>query len=187
MSALDIIIIIIISLFLGRGIWTGFIRQIASVAALVIGFIIAGRFYGESANLVFPFIRNQQAGFFVAYILLFLLSFAVVILTGILIKKVMKISLLGWFDTFLGGVFGLFKGVFVSCLVFMGLALFISGASTFFSNSFFYPYLESSSNFVISIIKDEEIRHGLLPQKPAISSIFSNTIEFGKKIGGEAN
>lgn len=185
MSPLDAITVIILSLFLVRGIWTGFIKQVASIAALIIGFVVAGRFYGESSRLVIPFIDNQQAGFFIAYILLFLVSFAAVIFLGVLLKKVVTLSLLGWFDGLLGGMVGLIKGVFISCLLFMILASFISGGSPFFTKSFFYPYLESTSKLLVATIKDQDLRKGLIPQKPAISNFLSETIELGKKLGGQ--
>lgn len=186
MSILDAVIITTLVIFLARGIWIGFVRQIASIAALIIGFVVAGRFYGESANFVIPFINNQQAGFFIAYIFLFVLTFAVVIMLGVIFKKLMSISLLGWFDRLLGGLLGLAKGSFVSCLIFMGLALFISGTSPIFRQSFFYPYLESGSRIVLSIVKDKELREGLLPKPPAISTFMDNSIELGKKITGQA-
>ncbi|MEW6518895.1 MAG: CvpA family protein [Thermodesulfobacteriota bacterium] len=182
MSILDVVIIITIVIFLARGIWIGFIRQLASIAALIIGFVVAGRFYGESAHFVLPFITNQQAGFFIAYIFLFVVTFGAVILLGNIFKQIMSISLLGWFDRLLGGLLGLAKATFVSCLLFMGLALFISGASPIFRQSFFYPYLESGSTIILSIVKDKELRAKLLPQQPAISTFMDNTIEFGKKI-----
>ncbi len=185
MSTLDAIIIIVLALFLARGIWTGFIKQVASIAALIIGFVIAGRFYGESSRLVIPFIDNQQAGFFIAYTLLFLVSFATVILLGILLKKVATLSLLGWFDRLLGGILGLIKGIFISCLLFMVLAIFISGGSPFFTKSFLYPYLEPASELLVAIIKDQDLRKDLIPQKPAISNFLSDTIELGKKLGGQ--
>jgi len=186
MSILDAVIIITILVFLARGIWIGFARQIASIAALIIGFVVAGRFYGESANFVIPFINNQQAGFFIAYICLFMVAFAAVILLGIILKKIMSISLLGWFDRLLGGLLGLAKGSFVSCLLFMGLALFISGTSPIFRQSLFFPYLETGSRMVLSIVKDKELRDNLLPKQPAISSFMDNTIDFGKKINRHA-
>ena len=186
MSILDAVIIITIVIFLARGIWIGFIRQLASIAALIIGFIVAGRFYGESAVFVLPFINNQQAGFFIAYIALFLVTFLTVILLGFIFKQIMSISLLGWFDKLLGGLLGLTKAMFVSCLIFMGLALFISGASPVFRQSFFYPYLESGSKIILSIVKDKDLRQELLPQQPAISTFMDNTIEFGKQIKRKA-
>ncbi|MBU4263612.1 MAG: CvpA family protein [Proteobacteria bacterium] len=186
MSILDAVIIITIVIFLARGIWIGFVRQIASIAALIIGFVVAGRFYGESANFVIPFINNQQAGFFIAYIFLFVVAFATVILLGFICKKIMSISLLGWFDRLLGALLGLAKGSFVSCLLFMGLALFISGSSPIFCQSFFFPYLENGSKIILSIVKDKELRDNLLPKQPAISSFMDNTIDFGKKIKRQA-
>jgi membrane protein required for colicin V production len=185
-SILDAIIVIVVLLFLSRGIWVGFIKQIASIAALLIGFIVSGRYYGESANLIIPFIDNKQVGFFITYVFLFSLSFFSVIVLGILLKKVITISLLGWFDRFLGGFLGLAKGVFVSCLILMGLSLFISGASPIFRQSYVYPYLENSSRFVLSVIKDKNLRESLLPQNPAISTFLNDTIELGQPINGKA-
>ncbi|MCB2181626.1 MAG: CvpA family protein [Desulfobulbaceae bacterium] len=186
MSILDIIILIVIALFLARGLWAGFVKQIAGLAALIIGFVVAGRFYGQSSSLDIPFIQNPQVGFFASYILIFLVTFFSVICLGMLLKKVVQLSLLGWFDRLLGGILGLAKGSFVSCLLFMGLALFISAANPFFNKSFFYPYLEKSSAFIISVVKDENLRKGLLPQKPAISSFLPQTVKLGKKIGVKA-
>ncbi|MBU0909795.1 MAG: CvpA family protein [Proteobacteria bacterium] len=185
MSILDAVIIITIVIFLTRGIWIGFVRQLASIAALIIGFVVAGRFYGESADFVLPFINNQQAGFFIAYIFLFVVTFAAVILLGFIFRQIMSLSLLGWFDKLLGGLLGLTKAMFVSCLIFMGLALFISGSSPIFRQSFFYPYLESGSKIILSIVKDKDLRGKLLPQQPAISTFMDNTVEFGKKITGK--
>lgn len=187
MSTLDAVVILILAIFLARGIWIGFIRQMASLFALILGFVVAGRYYGQSAHLVTPYIQNKQLGFFVAYILLFLIAFYAVIVLGILLKRVMTVSLLGWFDRVLGAALGVGKGIFVACLVFMGLAIFISGSSPFFNKSFFYPHLDNTSRIIISIIKNNELRNELLPQGPAISPALSRTIELGKELTGNAN
>jgi membrane protein required for colicin V production len=186
MTLLDAGTIIIVMLFLARGIWTGFVRQIASIAALIIGFVVAGRYYGESAYLVIPFIADKETGFFIAYIVLFVLSFFTVILLGLLLKKVMVLSLLGWFDRFLGGLLGLAKGAFVVCLLFMGLTLVVSDASPLLRQSCLYPYLESGSRLMLSVIRNPELRDALLPRKPAISSFVDSTVDLGKKITGQA-
>ncbi|OKY75719.1 MAG: hypothetical protein BM485_08385 [Desulfobulbaceae bacterium DB1] len=186
MSLLDAIVIILLVIFLARGIWTGLVRQIASIAALIIGFVIAGRYYGESAGFVTPFISNQQAGFFVAYLLLFAASFGAVILLGLFLKQVINLSLLGWFDKLLGGVLGLAKAVLLSCLLIMGLALFISGANPFFRNSLCYPYLENSSRMLLALIKDQDLRNNLMPRRPAISTFLQTPVKLGKQDGGNA-
>jgi membrane protein required for colicin V production len=183
MSTLDGIVIIILMVFLIRGIWVGFIRQIASILSLALGFIVAGRHYGDYAHLVSPYISNQQVGFFVTYLVIFLLVFGAVILGGLLLKKVMSISMLGWFDKTLGAFLGAGTGVCLCCLVFMGVGIFISGASPFFTRSVFFPYLDQASQFMLKIVKDSELRSNLLPQQPAISEFFSNTVKPGKAPG----
>jgi membrane protein required for colicin V production len=177
MSSFDAIILIVLLILLARGVWIGFIRQIASILALVLGFVVAGRFYGESAALVIPFVHNQQAGFLIAYSIIFLLVFLAVHLLGLGLKKVMSISLLSWFDRTLGGVFGLAKGIFISSLLFMTMAAFISD-TTIFKDSFFAPFLEQSSEFIIHVIKDKDLRSDFLPRQPAISSILTNSLKF---------
>ncbi len=177
-SSFDAIILIILLILLSRGIWIGFIRQIASIMALILGFIVAGRFYGESADLVIPLIHSRQAGFLIAYCLIFLLVFFAVHLLGLGLKKVMNISLLSWFDRTLGGIFGLAKGIFVSSILFMALVAFMSDTSGIFKNSFLIPYLEQSSQFITNVIKDKNLRHAFQPRQPAISTILTNSLKF---------
>lgn len=183
MSTLDGLVAIILLVFIIRGIWVGFIRQIASILSLVLGFIVAGRYYGEYAHFISPYIHNKQVGFLVSYLVIFIVVFGGVIVSGLVVKKVMSISLLGWFDKVIGALFGVGKGVCVCCLVFMGAATFISGASPFFTRSIFYPYLDDASQVLLRIVKEKDLRTDLLPQQPAISEFFSNTVKPGKAPG----
>ncbi len=178
MSSFDAVILIILLTFLARGIWIGFIRQIASILALVLGFVIAGRFYGESAALVIPYIHNRQLGFLIAYTIIFLLAFFAVHLLGLGLKKVISISLLGWFDRTMGGTFGLAKGVFLSCMMFMVMAAFLADSNYIFKKSFFAPYLEQVSQVIIHVIQDNKLRSNFMPKQPAISDILTNSLKF---------
>lgn len=182
MSTLDALIIGIFVLFLIRGVWIGFVRQVASILALVFGFIVAGRYYGESAHFLTPYISNKQVGFFIAYLVIFLVVFGGIVLCGMILKKVMHIPLLGWFDRIMGAVFGMAKGLAVSCLFFMGLGIFLSAGSPFFAESYAYPYLERGSSILLTLVKNDNLRSELLPKRPAIPSFFLNTLELGKKV-----
>ena len=185
MSTLDGLIIIILTAFIVRGLWVGFVRQLASILSLVLGFIVAGRYYGDYAYLLSPYIKNQQLGFFFTYLILFFIVFCGIILSGFILKKVMSVSLLGWFDKSLGAIFGAGTGACVSCLVFMGIGIFISGSSPFFTRSVLYPYLDQASQVILTIVKDSELREELLPQPPAISEFFSDTVKPGQPPGGD--
>lgn len=186
MSPLDAIALLLLVGFIIRGIWVGFIRQAASLLALVLAFLVAGRFYGESAHIVTPFINNKQVGFLVAYALIFCLVFIATILIGVVCKKIAQVVFHDWFDKTMGGILGAAKGFFLACIAFMAMAIFISGASPIFTKSIFYPYLQKTSFILLSVVKDAEIRKKLLPQQPAISNLFSHTIELGQEIGRQA-
>ena len=114
MTTLDAGIIVITLIFLVRGIMIGFSRQIASIAALGVGFVAAGRYYGHFSRYLSNFISEPQLAFIVTYALVFVVTYVLVILLGILAKKVMQISFLSWFDTLLGGLLGFAKAIFLN-------------------------------------------------------------------------
>lgn len=186
MSPLDAIVLILLAVFIIRGIWVGFIRQVASLLALVAGFLVAGHYYGESNQIITPFIRNEQVGFLVSYAVIFCLVFILTIFIGLAVKKVAQLILLDWFDKSLGGILGAAKGFFLACIVFMILATFISGSSSIFSRSILYPYLQKSSFLLLSAVKNDHIRDRMLPRQPAISNLLSHTIEKGQELGRQA-
>ncbi len=183
MSSLDLLVIVVLTLFVLRGLWVGFVGQMASMLALVLGFVVAGQYYGRSATLVTPFISNPQLGFLVAYALLFAVVFFATIFVGLSLRKVVQISMLGWFDRGMGGVLGASKGLFLSCMVFMTMAIFIAGDSAIFTKSRLYPLLERTSMVLLMAVHDHDLRVHLLPQKPAISRMLDSTVKFGKEIG----
>jgi len=186
MTPFDAIILALFLLFLARGIWVGLIGQLAFLAALIFGYAAAGAFYTRLGHLLLPVIPNPQASFLTTYVLLFLLTYLLTILLGKGLKIVMSITLLGWFDRLMGGIFGLGKAAFLCTLLFMVLSGFVAGPRPFFSNSLTTPYLAASSNYFLSWIKDNDIRHRFLPKRPAISALLSETIPDSQAPGGDA-
>ena len=122
MTAIDFGVIAIILIFLVRGIWIGFIRQLASLAALILGYLFAGRYYEQISPRLSSVISSPQLSFLVTYALLFLAVFVGVLALGYVLKKVMSLSLLGWFDRFMGGIFGLVKAGVVVTVLFMAMS-----------------------------------------------------------------
>jgi membrane protein required for colicin V production len=169
MTALDAVVVAITLLFLIRGVWVGFVRQLASIAALLLGFIFAGIHYEALSPRLDPFIASPQLRFLLTYALIFLAVFLAVVLLGLVLRKVMTISLLDWFDRLLGGIFGLGKAALVSTVCFMGLAGVLAASNPLLTGSFFAPHLTKSSAFLLGFLKDQELQRLLLPQEPAIS------------------
>lgn len=185
MTALDAGVIIITLLFLIRGIWIGFIRQLAALAALFIAFIAAGQYYSQLSIYITKFISEPQLAFIITYASVFLVSYVLIVLLGLLLKKVMQISFLGWFDKLLGGIFGFAKAAFICTLIFMALAWILSNSNPMIQKSFFSPFLMKSSQFVLTFIKDKDLQARFTPKKPAISSFLNNPIQFFEKGDGK--
>jgi len=186
MTAFDAIILIIVLLFLARGIWVGLIGQLAFLVALPLGFLAAGTFYTKLGHLLLPVVPNPQASFLLTYVLLFIATYLLIMLIGKGLKKVMNITFLGWFDRLMGGLFGLGKAVFLSTLLFMTLSGFVAGPRSFFSNSLSTPYLANCSKYMLTMIRDNDLRHRFLPKKPAISTLLAQPIPTGKPLKGNA-
>lgn len=186
MTTLDAGIIIITLFFLVRGVWIGFTRQVASIAALAIGYVAAGHYYSHFAGYLTKYISEPQLTFIVTYALVFVITYILVILLGIVGKKVMQISFLGWFDTMLGGVFGLAKAIFINTLLFMVLAWVLSSSNPLIQKSFLSQYLMISSKYVTSIIQDKELRNKIMPKKPAISAFLGDPIKFFQNGNGNS-
>ncbi len=186
MTALDIGVIIITVLFLVRGVWIGFVRQIAFVLALTTGYIAAGAYYDHFSGYLSKWVHNPELRFVITYTLLFLATYVIIMLLGAGLKKVMQVSFLGWFDRLMGGIFGLAKAVFISTLAYMALAGILSTANPIIQKSFSAKYLTRSALFVTSFIKDKDLQKSLIPKSPAISSFLANPVPTLKKLGGQA-
>ncbi|MDP2104695.1 MAG: CvpA family protein, partial [Desulfobulbaceae bacterium] len=153
MTALDIGVIAVSVLFLVRGVWIGFVRQIAFLLALFLGYVAAGTYY-PSLSQHLSQVGNPQLRFVITYALLFFGTYVLIMVLGVGLKKVMHITFLGWFDRSMGAVFGLGKAIFISTMVFMALTGIFSSNSVFIQKAFFSQYLTVSAKWMTSIIRD---------------------------------
>lgn len=185
-NLLDSAVAVVAALLVARGIWVGFIRQLAFFFALFLGYGAAGQFYGQLSPYVTPVVSNPQLAFLVTYFMLFVTAYFLAMTAGSLLRKVMQISFLGWFDRLLGGMFGLIKATFVCTLLFMLLTALTSTSTPLIEKSFTAPHLSNSSQLVVGMVRDKDLRTKLLPKEQAISSFFSESIPMLQALGGNA-
>jgi len=167
-SSFDLIVAAICLLFMVRGVWIGFMRQLAAFFALVGSYWIAGRYSGILIPYVRDYIANPKMVFYVSCVLLFCISAILFILAGKVLHKVMEISLLGWFDRFLGLVLGAVKGVVLASFLYLVLASSLSSTNDLLRRSISGPYLAQGAAILHQLIQDPQLRHYFTPRKPAI-------------------
>ena len=117
MNWLDIVIIVLIAIPTLIGLRTGIIKAALSLAGVIVGVILAGRFYAALAGRLTFIPQENVAGIFAFAIILV----AVMIIAGVLasvLKWVASAVMLGWVNRLGGAVFGFLLGaVFCAALL----------------------------------------------------------------------
>ena len=135
-SIFDVALIVLLSGFIFYGLFFGLIRVIGGVAGVVIGAILASRFYLFAYSYIDSFFLGyDNFGHIVAFVLTFFLIRKLVILAFAVLDKIFKIAsiipFLTTFNRLLGATIGLFEGVLI-----LGLLLFVSSKYAIIENWF---------------------------------------------------
>jgi len=170
MTIVDITLLVALGGFVLAGLWFGIIHMIGSVVGLILGAFVAGRFYGQAADLLTPLTGgNVNLAKLIGFFLLFILVTRLVGLVFHLVEKVFKlvaiIPLLKTFNRLLGAAFGLIEGTFA-----LGLIVYFAGK---FPVSSSFGALLGDSQVARSLNTIGKLLAPLLPKAvQAIRSIF---------------
>ena len=119
MNWLDITILILIGLGLIKGLFDGMIKQVASLAALIVGIYLCSGVAGWLQGLIpqsdkFP----PQAVVMTSYIIGFVLIVGLVLSVGAIVNRMVNATPLGIFNHVIGGALGLILMILFISLVF---------------------------------------------------------------------
>lgn len=143
----DLVILCILALFTLRGLFQGFVAEVAGIAALISAFWCAHHFYA----LLGPhlrFITDSSWQSVAAYILIFLAVMLGVGLLARLLRTMLAFSFIGWIDKLAGGALGLFKGALILALLLILVQRFF-GDFAVMKQSQVLPYL----NTIIELLR----------------------------------
>jgi len=122
MNYIDIIIIILLAFAMIRGFINGLVKEVASLAALILGIWGAIRFSSFTAEKLYDYF--DMSGQYVG-IISFLVTFGIIVIIihfiGLLVDKLMEAVSLGFINKLLGILFGLFKSVLIMSIIFVVL------------------------------------------------------------------
>ncbi|MBD3344260.1 MAG: hypothetical protein GF401_04270 [Chitinivibrionales bacterium] len=114
MHVFDIIISIIAALFIIVGIKRGLIGEAFRLIALIAGFAVAVTGY----RTLFPHLTfiplSDSTKLVISFLLLFFATVILVLGTGWLIRKIVRLTVLGWVDRLCGGCIGLIKAFIIA-------------------------------------------------------------------------
>lgn len=118
MNTIDMVILVILLLFMIKGLFRGLIIEVFTLAGLVVGYFAALKGFSIVTAWIDSVIRLPA-------LLVTTLSFLIIFIGIIIVfrvaagqlKKFAKWTLLGWVDSLGGGLFGIFKGTLIASLL----------------------------------------------------------------------
>jgi membrane protein required for colicin V production len=161
MNTLDIVFCVILG-FLGlRGIFRGMVKEVASILGLLLGFVLANTYHAQLSPMLEDLLGGPGMANLVAYLGIFLGVVAAVFLLASLIRKIMKMIMLGWVDSIGGGALGLFKGALLCSIIVLALTAFLPSRSALLTESSIVPYV-NTFNTMLSNALPKEMRDQFL-------------------------
>jgi membrane protein required for colicin V production len=144
---LDWILAAVVVVSVVAAIMKGFIRELISLAAVVAGLVIAALGYQRAALWFDDLTRSHNVALGLGFLTLFVGTLLVGALVSVLARKLIQKAGLQWFDRFLGGVFGLVRGVVVDCILLMVLVAFAIKAEAV-QKSTLSPYVTTGARVI---------------------------------------
>ena len=122
MNWIDAIIVIILILAAVRGFINGFVKEVASLLALILGIWGAIKFSSFTAEKLYDYfdLTGKYVGI-MAFIITFILIVIAIHFLGMLVDKLMKAIALGFVNRLVGIVFGVLKSVLIMSVIFVVL------------------------------------------------------------------
>ena len=153
MSWLDIVIIVVVVLATFWGLRTGIIKAVLSLAGLIVGVILAGRYYVLLAEQL-TFIPQASIARIVAFAIILV---GVMVIAGVLanlLKWAASIVMLGWVNRLGGAVFGLALGA-IFCSALLAIWVKFLGVEGAIAESGLAPILLNRFPMVLALLPDE--------------------------------
>ena len=154
LNILDIVFIIIIFLSIFLGILKGFIRELFSLVFLIIAAVLSFLYYSEIGGILVKYIKNKNISKFIGFVLIFVIVLIIGSVVTFLLKKIFVLGPLKSIDKILGGVFGLIRGILISCVIVFGL-IASKVDSKLCINSKLFPFFKETIDFTFNLVPDE--------------------------------
>lgn len=129
-TVVDWVLLLIIFVFVVISLVKGFIDQLFSKSAWILGIIAAIFLYSKLAVLFFEKINNMIICNILSFIAIFAATYIILRLIGLLVQKIVDITILKGLDRIFGAAFGLIEGFAIVCLI-----MFLINLQPFFDGS----------------------------------------------------
>jgi membrane protein required for colicin V production len=148
-------IVAILSFCVIRGIFRGLIKELSSIVGVLAGFYVAYTYYAGFAGFFSRWITSESFLNISSFLIIFCTVFFIVSIIGVVIKYVLNIAFMGWFDRICGAGFGLLKGVLIISVLLIIFTAFLPQGDPIVRNSVLAPHLTPVSEKMAKIVSKD--------------------------------
>jgi len=153
MSWLDIVIVVAIALSTFLGFRTGLIKAVLLLAGLIVGIILAGRYYAPFSEQL-AFISQAGVAKVVAFAIILIGVLVITTVLARLLKWAASVIMLGWVNRLGGAVFGLLLGA-LFCSALLAVWVNFLGPTAVITKSGLAALLLDNLPMVLALLPDE--------------------------------
>lgn len=159
---LDIFILICFIPAIIGGLINGLVRQLATLASLLLGIWAGWHFSELLSQWIRAFLHSESKLIgIISFAIIFIAVLILVNLIGKALSGIVKFALLGWLDRLLGVIFGILK----YCLILSVIFYFFNAINNLyeiipaqhFASSYFYPLIEPIAPSIFPYLKNVNI------------------------------
>lgn len=159
MNPLDIAILATMIFLVVRGILRGFMREIASLAGIVLGIWLAIRFEPQVSDYLKPHLPSTQYLPLISFGVVFTMVLLCSNLLGWILSLAFKKALLGWADRILGAVLAVTKGVIIIYLAIVLLTFYLPSQAPLIGRSKLAHLVIKSYQHIISLVSPDHYQN----------------------------
>jgi membrane protein required for colicin V production len=153
MNWLDIVILVVVAIVTFIGARVGIIKALLSLVGLIVGVILAGRYYTLLAERL-TFIPQENIAQAVAFAIILIVIMVIAGLLAVLLTRLISAVMLGWVNHLGGAIFGLVLGVML-CAVLLALWGNFWGGNEIIEGSSLASILLDRFPAVLALLPDE--------------------------------
>lgn len=155
MNLFDMVIIVILGFCVIRGIFRGLIKELSSIVGVLAGFIAAYTYYREVAAMLSNLVSDSAYLNILSFLIIFCVIFFMISIMGVLIKYLLNIAFMGWFDRVCGAIFGMTKGLLIVSVLFIIFTTFLPKRDPLVGESLLAPHVAVVSEKMARVVSME--------------------------------
>lgn len=155
MNPFDMVIVVILSFCLIRGIFRGLIKELASIIGVLGGFYAAYTYYPFIQGVFTQWVSNSAYRSILSFLVIFCGVFIIIGIVGVIVKYLLNIAFLGWVDRICGAGFGIVKGVLIVSVLMIALTTFLSKGAPIVKDSLLAPQVTLVAEKMIKVVPRE--------------------------------